>query len=217
LYAKDDQKEIQQKALPVCIYPIILSSSATELHCGIGELAVAVHFLAMQSCEYSKVSRAEQRQMKQLCLCPVKIWALIIRRILSYKRANKNSPVSLLKHKSKIINITGEMIADLCRDGVITIRETKLGIRRSEIGTRSIRSGAAMAMYLAGVPVFLIMLIGRWSSTAFLKYIRKQVQEFSQGISSKVIEVQTFKHVQNPTETNPMENIVGNLFLLLMG
>jgi hypothetical protein len=155
--------------------------------------------------------------MKQLCLCPVKIWASIIRRILSYKRANKNSPVSLLKHKSKIINITGEMIDDLCRDGVVTIGETKLGIRRSEIGTRSIRSGAAMAMYLAGVPVFLIMLIGRWSSTAFLKYIRKQVQEFSQGISSKVIEVQTFKHVQNPTETNPMENIVGNLFLLLMG
>ncbi len=28
---------------------------------------------------------------------------------------------------------------------------------------------------------------------------------------------QSFKHVQNQTETNPMENIVGNLFLLLMG
>jgi hypothetical protein len=74
-----------------------------------------------------------------------------------------------------------------------------------------------MAMYLAGVPVFLIMLIGRRSSTSFLKYIWKQVQEFSQGISSKMIEAQTFEHVQNPTEMNPMENIVGNLFLLLMG
>ena len=74
-----------------------------------------------------------------------------------------------------------------------------------------------MAMYLSGVPVLYIMLIGRWSSTAFLKYIRKQVQEFLQGISSKMIEVQTFKHVQNPTETNPMENIVGDSFLFLMG
>jgi len=135
-----------------------------------------------------------------------------MRRIRSYKGANKNSPISLVKHKSQIINITGEMIADLCRDGVVPIGETKLGICRSEIGTRSIRSEAAMAMYLAGVPVFSIMLIGRWSSTAFLKYIRKQVQEFSQGISSKMIEVQSFKHVQNPTETNPMENIVGDLF-----
>jgi hypothetical protein len=109
------------------------------------------------------------------------------------------------------------MIADLCHDGVVTIGETKLGIRQSEIGTRSIRSGAAMAMYLVKVPVFLIMLIGRWSSTAFLKYIRKQVQEFSQGIFSKMIQVQSFKHVQNPTETNPMENLVGNSFSLLMG
>jgi hypothetical protein len=57
-------------------------------------------------------------------------------------------------------------------------------------------------MYLAGVPVFSIMLIGRWSSTAFLKYIRKQVQEFLQGISSKMIEVQSFKHVK-PNRNKP--------------
>jgi hypothetical protein len=142
---------------------------------------------------------------------------LLVRRILSYKGTNENSPVSLAKHKNKIINVTGEMIADLCRDGVATIGETKLGILRSEIGTHSICSGAAMAMYLSGVPVFSIMLIGRWSSTAFLKYIRKQVQEFLQGISLKMIEVQNFKHIRNPPETNPMENIVGDSFLLLMG
>jgi hypothetical protein len=74
-----------------------------------------------------------------------------------------------------------------------------------------------MAMYLTGIPVFSIMLIERWSSTSFLKYIRKQVQEFLQGISSKTIEVQSFKHVKNPTETNPMENIGGYSFSLLMG
>jgi hypothetical protein len=73
-----------------------------------------------------------------------------------------------------------------------------------------------MAMYLAGIPIFSIMLVGCWSSTAFLKYIQKQVQEFWHEISSKKIEIQSFKHVQNSTATNPMENIVGNLFLLLM-
>jgi hypothetical protein len=74
-----------------------------------------------------------------------------------------------------------------------------------------------MAMYLVGVSVFSIMLIGRWSSTAFLKYIGKKAQEFLQGISSKMIKVQTFKQFQNPTETNLMENIVGTSFSLLMG
>jgi hypothetical protein len=135
-----------------------------------------------------KADTVTQWRTSDELLCPVKIWASLTRRILSFKGANKNSPISLVKHKSQIINITGEMIADFCRDGVVAIGETKHGIRRSEIGTRSIRSGAAMAMYLAGVPVFSIMLICRWSSTAFLKYIRKQVQEFSQGISSKMIE-----------------------------
>jgi hypothetical protein len=61
------------------------------------------------------------------------------------------------------------------------------------------------------------MLVRRWSSTAFLKNISKQVQEFLHGISIKMIEIQSFKHVHNPTDMNPMENIVGDLFLLLMG
>jgi hypothetical protein len=74
-----------------------------------------------------------------------------------------------------------------------------------------------MAMCLAGVPIFLIMLIRRWSSPAFLKYIRKQVQEFSHGISSKMIEVQSFKHINNPATTNTTDSIVGDLSSLLMG
>ena len=117
--------------------------------------------------------------------------------------ANKNSPVSLVKHRNKIINVTAEMIADLCRDGVFTIGKTKLGICRSEIGTRSIRLGAAMAMYLAGVPVFSIILIGRWSSTAFLKYIWKQVQEFSQGTSPQNDRSTVVQTRPKPNRTEP--------------
>ncbi len=109
------------------------------------------------------------------------------------------------------------MISNLLKDGVLAIGKTKLGIQRLEVGTHLIRSGAAMAMYLAGVPIFSIMLIVHWSSLAFLKYIRKQVQEFSHGISLKIIEVQSFKHINNPTTTNTMDSIVGNSSLLLMG
>ncbi len=68
--------------------------------------------------------------------------------------------------KKGVINVTADMIADVCRDGVVEIGETKLGILRSEIATRSLRSGAAMAMHLDEVPVFSIMLVGRWSSTS---------------------------------------------------
>ena len=34
-----------------------------------------------------------------------------------------------------------------------------------------------MAMYLGDCPVYSIMMIGRWSSDAFLRYIRKQVEQ----------------------------------------
>ena len=42
-------------------------------------------------------------------------------------------------------------------------------------------------MFLGGCPVFMIMLIGRWSSDAFMRYIRKQIKEFSQDVSQKMI------------------------------
>ncbi len=67
-----------------------------------------------------------------------------------------------------------------------------LGYTSDQICLHSAQSGAAMAMYLAGVPVFTIMLLGGWSSDAFLRYIRKEVQEFSNSVSSKMIRSEKF-------------------------
>ena len=41
-----------------------------------------------------------------------------------------------------------------------------------------------MAMCLNDVPVFTIMIMGHWSSDAFLRYIRKQVEQFSHNVAS---------------------------------
>ncbi len=217
-YAKVPKAE-QKQTKQLCLWNIAFIRDGKTLNHSSASLCLADCVLIMF--ERQKNDRKEipvtQWWTRDELLWPVKIWASITRRILLYKGMNKNSPVSLVKHKNLIINVTAHMIANLCRDGVVTIGETKLGIRQSEIETRSICLGAAMAMYLSGVPIFLIMLIGRWSSTAFLKYIRKQVQEFLHGISLKMIKVQSFKHVQNQTEMNPMKNIVSNSFSLLMG
>ena len=42
-------------------------------------------------------------------------------------------------------------------------------------------------MYLNSVPVFIIILVGRWSSEALLLYIRKKVLSFTSGISQCMI------------------------------
>ena len=47
-------------------------------------------------------------------------------------------------------------------------------------------------MYLAGVPVYTIMLVGQWSSDAFLKYIHHQVLEFSNGVTARMIANEQF-------------------------
>jgi hypothetical protein len=67
-YKKDNPKEVQQTALPVCVLRLILSSNSTELRQAMGELTGAAHLWAMRSCEYAKVPKAEQRQTKQLCI-----------------------------------------------------------------------------------------------------------------------------------------------------
>ncbi len=87
------------------------------------------------------------------------------------------------------------------RDAVRTIGEDILNINAEDIGTHSIRSGAAMAMVMGGLPVYMIMLMGRWSSDAFLKYIRKQIEQFSHDVSSKMIKNMCYRYMPGPTES----------------
>ena len=54
--------------------------------------------------------------------------------------------------------------------------------------------------HLNYVPTYTIMLVGRWSSDAFLKYIRRQVQEFTSGVSTRMIQRGSFFNVR-PTHT----------------
>jgi hypothetical protein len=76
-----------------------------------------------------------------------------------------------------------------------------VNIQAGEIGTHSIHSGASMAMYLGEVPVYTIMVLGRWSSDAFLQYIRKQVEQFSHNVSKKMIKHQFHMHVPQVDRT----------------
>jgi hypothetical protein len=82
------------------------------------------------------------------------------------------------------------------------IGKDTLGFKAMEMGTNSLCLGAAMAMQLAGVPVYTIMLIGRWSSDAFLQYIWKQVQAFSIGISNHMIASPEFFTIPNTVSPN---------------
>lgn len=147
----------------------------------------------------------------------MKIWCKIIRRITSYKSTTPNTPVNTFQSKpGKLHYFSGPELLSRLRIAADSIGPDDLGFTSDQIGLHSARSGAAMAMYLAGVPIFTIMLLGRWSSDAFLRYIRKQVREFSTGISSKMIQNEEFYTVPsssphaNRSKNYPLNNATRN-------
>ena len=132
-----------------------------------------------------------------LLLCPVRAWASVVRRIWGYPGATWETPVSAVWRNDIIEHITSTEVVDRLRAAVIAFGEEKLGFTALEVGTHSIRSGAAMAMFLGECPVYVIMMIGRWSSDAFLKYIRKQVEQFSHNVSRRMLRFETHWHIPN--------------------
>ena len=139
-------------------------------------------------------------------LCPVLQWAAIVHRISNYTGTTPDTPVSAVWTNSRLEHVTGNIVETALGDGVVALGEDKLCIRRHEVGTHSIRSGTAMAMYLGGVPVFAIMLIGCWSSTAFMNYIQKLIEEFTLNVSTLMLTIQisdTHQHLHtDEKETN---------------
>jgi hypothetical protein len=51
-----------------------------------------------------------------------------------------------------------------------------------------------MEMYPGKIPIYTIMLIGRWSSDAFLCYICKQVEQYSHKVAKKMLTFRSFRH-----------------------
>jgi len=68
----------------------------------------------------------------------------------------------------------------------------------SDLGTRSIRSGAAMALFLMNHSVEKIMILGRWwSSDAFLVYIRPQVLEWTNIMAKDMASNRDFRDLNH--------------------
>jgi hypothetical protein len=139
-------------------------------------------------------------------LCPVKQWAAVVNRIWAYPGASINTPVSAVWRYNRIDHLTSQILIDALRDAVVTVGEDSLGFKASEVGTHSIRSGTAMQMYLGECPVYTIMLIGRWSSDAFLRYIRKQIEQFSHNVSRCMLAVMSHRHIPELESQTVLQN-----------
>ena len=126
-------------------------------------------------------------------LCPVQAWAKIVQRVRSIPGADDESPVCLFQdEKGNTSLLSSPYVRSRLRAIVAVMGEDKLGFKPESMGLHSIRSGGAMAMFLSGVPVVIIMRVGRWSSDAFLEYIRDQIESFTADVSKKMLQCEDF-------------------------
>jgi hypothetical protein len=130
--------------------------------------------------------------------CPVKQAATIVASIRIIPGCTSDTPINTYQSKGRTYRLSSQTALQRLRSRATSLGPTVLGHTAADIGLHSCRSAAAMAMVLAGTPVYVIMLIGRWKSNAFLRYIRKQVAEFSNDVSNNMIRIRSFFH-PNPT------------------
>ena len=77
---------------------------------------------------------------------------------------------------------------------IIRVGAARLGISPEDAGTKSLRSGGAMAMHIAGVPFPTLVAIGRWHLLGFMIYIQQQISSFSAVVLVKMIQQPWFQH-----------------------
>jgi len=138
-------------------------------------------------------------------MCPVVQLVKLVRRLRSIPGTTDNTPINAYTTagSTTLQFIQASHILQRLRLAVDLIGAGELGFTSADIGLHSLRSGAAMSMYLQGIPVYVIMLLGRWCSDAFLRYIRRNVQEFSRGVSQKMIANPLFFTVPSADREDP--------------
>jgi len=152
-------------------------------------------------------TKGEKRSLKKTgdgLFCPVGAWARISKRVRSIRR---QGPIRMNLYR----NGGGEIVEIRSKDVINMMREScevqdgynKYGIRPEELGTRSIRSGAAMALALQkDASDKKIMMHGRWKSDAFLKYIRPQVIEFAGDAAEIMTRTHSFRDIESDGTPN---------------
>jgi len=132
--------------------------------------------------------------------CPVVVSAAAVRRLEAMGASESDFIYKFKGNNGRTRDFDSATALRMLRGFISSVTFRGLGLNPKRIGLHSLRLSEAMAMYLNGVPVYTIMLLGCWSSDAFLRYIRNQVESFGSGVSSKMIVTSCFLHVSHSTD-----------------
>jgi hypothetical protein len=152
-----------------------------------------------------KMDARTQRQSGHQFLYPVLRWASAVQRIINtISDYNSQTNLCSVLLSGEVLNISSSFVLKLLRH-MCTIYGgcSTFGFHSQEIGNHSIRSGAAMALFLMDHSPAKIMILGRWASDAFLVYIRPQVLEWTHNMSCDMIYLYSFSMPHTKTLSPP--------------
>jgi hypothetical protein len=137
-------------------------------------LAAYVTIIFVDQKSGKKMDARTQQQTGLPLLCPVRRFVSLVQRIRRLvPNANDTTAISTIVINDSTLHITSTYVRTQLR---LTCRtfggKAVFGFDAHEIGNKSIRSGAAMALFLTNTHTDRIMILGRWASNAFLAYIR---------------------------------------------
>jgi hypothetical protein len=154
-----------------------------------------------------KMDKRTQERTGDSVMCPVRRLASLVLRVLrNVPNAGPETPISTIPRAGGTREITSSelrwSLRSACTKGGGV---SAFGYSANDIGTRSIRSGAAMGLFLMNHPVSKIMILGRWSSDAFLDYIRPQVLEWTNQLSRDMIRNDSFFDASDQRRPDPSD------------
>ena len=163
------------------------------------ELAEYITITFIDQKNGDKMDARSQRRTDHPVLCPARRWASAIRRLVTtLPDYSGDTPLCAIhtNGSTKLINNTfiKTLLRDTCR---LYGGKPVFGFHPHEIGNKSIRSGAAMALSLQNHATYRIQILGRWRSNSFLDYIRPQVLEWTSNMSRDMIQVTDFHDFAN--------------------
>jgi len=119
--------------------------------------------------------------------CPIKA---LTARVLTLLRdgATLDTLICAYKHQptAPFNHVTNEDIINAVCTAIVPSGAANAGYDPDLVGSHSLRSGGAMALFQQGIEAASIMKYGRWTSTSFLTYLHEQVDILSKGVAQKM-------------------------------
>jgi hypothetical protein len=191
---------------------VFLDSKKREIPQSHPGLALAAHVTLTfeDQKNRTKNDKRSQKRTDDPALCPVRRAASLIERIRRLvPEFTGATTINAYGHKTNqgrtvTLQLASGYLRSQLRHACSSLGGKQVfGFDAADIGTKSIRSGAAMGLFLANHSTERIMLVGRWLSQAFLVYIRPQVIEWTNNMSSDMIRLDSFTDASGFDMANP--------------